>query len=154
MYFAVGEDSFRISLAGLPIAMLLSGMSKFTKAPGAIRQLSPIATPPMMMELAPMKTLLPIVGTPAIPNQTALSYVEIVADSGPRVHHDGSEVGYLHTFADICSYRDLDSGPELCKMEKRIVYEFSEDSSAGRGFAEIIGETVSRREQPVAQPYT
>lgn len=63
MYFAVGFD-FCITLPGLPTTIQSSGTSKFTKAPGAIKTLFPIVTPPIITEFAFMQTLSPMTGTP------------------------------------------------------------------------------------------
>lgn len=42
----------------------LSGTSKLTNAPGAIKTLFPILTPPIIIALALTQTLSPIIGTP------------------------------------------------------------------------------------------
>lgn len=46
MYLAVGDESLGMILPGLPMTIELSGTSKLTKAPGAIKTLSPICIPP------------------------------------------------------------------------------------------------------------
>lgn len=60
IYFLVGDDNLGIILPGLPKTMELSGTSKFTKAPGAIRTSLPILMPPIIIEFANTQQLLPI----------------------------------------------------------------------------------------------